>query len=143
MEYQNKLAEILNGDHRVPDGRENRVVMLTNLSILMGTVQRMGWHAHTGDWDWELILELKDGRKIPTEDERADASYLYGDYLELRGKDNEGKDVSSDDDHFTACTQYDAITHVRVDGYTGAEDHDSPGLEFPIEDVLCVRITQH
>lgn len=55
-----QLADIVEGNHNLPDEPRDKVISLVNLTIAYEAMRSMGWHEHTSDWDWRIIIEAGD-----------------------------------------------------------------------------------
>ncbi len=122
-------AELLEGDYLISENRGVRAIQLTQLVILMNSVQKLGWHTHTGDWDWSLEVTLRDGTEYGTDDERD----VYGDNFYLRN----GESTIDLNNHWTACVDYESLTHFVIE-YT--LNDAIPTIAIPVEDLKTIRI---
>lgn len=116
-----RLADILHGDHPIEGDHMQRVVEIAELIELNHAVDRMGWHRHTGDWDW--------GATITTTYSVVGDTVWAIEFILPEG-------MKPDD--FTACVRYDKVTHIHVEGQGWGKDEEPFDIN---EDIAIDDIT--
>lgn len=120
-----RLGDLLCGTYPLADlNHENKVVLLVDLVELFNCVQTMGWHEHTGDWDWTVEFTMTNGSTFPTSE---DGHCM--DFEIVWPEDDEGL--------HTACVRSEKVTYVNVPYVVGDVDKEAKVL---IDDIVSVGL---
>ena len=77
QEISSKLADVLHAEWAMPEELSEKATLATNLILLFDAVQATGWVDHTNDWDWRVIVRMKDGTEFGTVEGTKWADTLY------------------------------------------------------------------
>ena len=125
----NIVGAILETTHTIAQDAEQRGIDLVNLKILENTVHQLQWHQHTSDCDWLLNINYKDGDTEQTSEDFQSWELLRADGTTI---------LISPNNNFTACTDFDQITHLQ---FFSADDGESI-FTLPVADIISFTYTQ-
>lgn len=148
------IADELCGDYDLSAlNHTDRVTLLNSLYLTLEHTKILGWHEHTGDWDWRIELTLDDGEIIPApipeglegdDWERAFDGSHFSDTFRLCIPD----EVATPDERrafdaaFTACVDAPKLTEIEIELYPAAGTDTSEPIwrRLNIDNIRSINI---